>query len=120
MEFVIATEGHEIPDRPPVSLAVGEVVTVDQRRDSGWPAFVFVSAADGSGWMPSRYLSSDAGRAVVKTPYDTTELATRPREILEVLDRDDESGWIWCRSTDGREGWVPSRSVASTTRHRNR
>jgi hypothetical protein len=47
-------------------------------------------------------------------------LTARPGEILEVLDRDDESGWIWCRSTDGREGWVPSRSVASTTRHRNR
>jgi Variant SH3 domain len=110
MPFVVATEAHAIPERPPLSLASGDVVTVG-RRDADWPAFVFVTTAQGSGWVPSRYLSTDAGRAVVETPYNTTELATRSGEILEVIDRDDESGWLWCRSTDGREGWVPSRSV---------
>jgi SH3 domain len=110
MPFVVATEAHAIPERPPLSLAPGDVVTVGG-RDADWPAFVFVTTAQGSGWVPSRYLSTDVGRAVVETPYNTTELATRSGEILEVIDRDDESGWLWCRSTDGREGWVPSRSV---------
>jgi len=113
MPFVVATEAHAIPERPPLSLASGDVVTVG-RRDGDWPAFVFVTTAHGSGWVPSRYLSADAGRAVVAMPYDTTELATRSGEILEVVDRDDESGWLWCRSADGREGWVPSRSVEAT------
>jgi hypothetical protein len=114
MPFVVAREPHAIPERPPLTLASGDVVTVG-RRDGDWPAFVFVTAPQGSGWVPSRHLSADAGRAVVQTPYDTTELATRSGEILEVIDRDDESGWLWCRSTDGREGWVPSRSVEATT-----
>jgi SH3 domain-containing protein/variant SH3 domain-containing protein len=119
MAFVVATEAHAIPERPPLSLASGDVVTVG-RRDEDWPAFVFVMTAQGSGWVPSRYLSASAGRVVVETPYDTTELATRSGEILEVIDRDDESGWLWCRSTDGREGWVPSRSVEATSRPESR
>ena len=113
MPFVVATEAHTIPERPPLSLASGDVVTVG-RRDEDWPAFVFVTTSRGSGWVPSRYLSADAGQAVVETPYDPTELATTSGEILEVIDRDDESGWLWCRSADGREGWVPGRSVEAT------
>ena len=113
MPCVVATEAHVIPERPPLSLASGDVVTVG-RRDSDGPAFVFVTTARGSGWVPSRYLSADAGRAVVETPYNTTELATRSGEILEVVVRDDESGWLWCRSTDEREGWVPSRTLRPT------
>jgi len=113
MPFVVATEAHAIPERSPLSLVSGDVVTVG-RRDGDWPAFVFVTTARGSGWVPSRHLSADVGRAVVETPYNTTELATRRDEILEVMDRDDESGWLWCRSAEGREGWVPSRSVAPT------
>ena len=113
MTFVVTTEPHTIPERPPLSLASGDVVTVG-RRDTDWPAFVFVTTTEGSGWVPSRHLSADAGQAVVETPYDTTELATRSGEILEVIDRDDESGWLWCRSSDGRAGWVPSRCVEAT------
>jgi len=113
MPFVVATEAHAIPERPPLSLVSGDVVTVG-RRDGDWPAFVFVTTVRGSGWVPSRHLSAETGRAVVVTPYNTTELATRSGEILEVIARDDESGWLWCRSTDGREGWVPSRTVEAT------
>lgn len=119
MPFVVATKAHVISERPTLSLASGDVVTVG-RRDSDWPAFVFVTAARGSGWVPSRYLSANAGRAVVETPYNTTELATGSGETIEVVERDDESGWLWCRSTDGREGWVPSRTVEATTRSENR
>ena len=108
-----------IPERPPLSLASGDVVTVG-RRDTDWPAFVFITAAGGSGWVPSRYLSADTGPAVVETPYNTTELATSSGEILEVVDRDDESGWLWCRSTDGREGWLPNRTVEATARPESR
>jgi hypothetical protein len=87
MPFVVAKEAHVIPERPPLDLVSGAVVTVG-RRDSDWPAFVFVTATAGSGWVPARYLSADTGRAVVETPYNTTELATRSGEILEVVDRD--------------------------------
>ena len=41
------------------------------------------------------------------TPYDTTELELAVGEEVVVLDRDDVSGWWWCRRADGAEGWVP-------------
>ncbi len=44
-------------------------------------------------------------------PYDTTELPTQTGESLEVLREDRESGWLWCRSEAGREGWVPVSTV---------
>ncbi len=109
-ETVVAREPHEIPPREPLSLRAGDVVTV-HRRDDEWPAFVFVECEHGSGWVPSRRLSAGAGSATVLVPYDTTELPTRAGDRLEVLERDDESGWLWCRNAAGREGWVPVRTL---------
>ena len=97
---------HERPNRDPLRVTVGDQVTVGE-RDTQWPEFVFVSALHGEGWVPARYLTAESGPATVVAPYDTTELAVQPGEELEVLVRDDPSGWWWCRSDSGDEGWVP-------------
>jgi SH3 domain len=107
---VVAKMAHEIPDRSPLRLAVGERVEVGE-RDTEWPEFVFVTCARGSGWVPARHLSASAGTATVRTAYDTTELPTQAGERLEVLDEDRKSGWLWCRSHEGREGWVPMKTL---------
>lgn len=108
---VVAIVDHEPPSRAPLRLQVGETVTVGE-RDTEWPEFVFVTIpAGGEGWVPARYLSSDAGRATMTAAYDTTELPTSTGEHLTVLQRDDDSGWLWCVNQAGREGWVPSRSL---------
>lgn len=104
----MAREAHEIPDRAPLQIEPGAVVSVGE-RDTTWPAFVFVTAAGGSGWVPVRHLSADSGPATVLTPYDTAELPVEAGETVTVLSRDDESGWWWCRAQSGREGWVPLR-----------
>ncbi len=104
---VTARTAHTIPNRPPLNVAVGEQAQVGE-RDRQWPAFVFVTASHGTGWVPARYLAnqSDGVTASVHTAYDTTELATHIGEVLEVLAEDRESGWLWCRSAAG-QGWVP-------------
>jgi hypothetical protein len=107
---VRASTAHEIPERPPLQLNVGDEVQVGD-RDSEWPEFVFVTAAHGSGWVPARHLSQPSGRAVVRTAYDTTELATQVGEVLDVVVEDLVSGWLWCRSSIAREGWVPIKTV---------
>lgn len=108
---VVAGSAHEIPDRPPLRLEVGDRVEVGE-RDSEWPAFVFVTAKHGSGWVPERHLDRQDGSALVAKGYDTTELPTQEGEELEVLREDLTSGWLWCRAKNGREGWVPERTLS--------
>lgn len=104
------TSAHELPQRAPIKLAVGEPVMVGD-RDTEWPEFVFVTTSHGSGWVPARHLSSDEGAAVVEIAYDTAELAVKAEQEVKVLERDDTSGWWWCRrDDDGAEGWVPARA----------
>jgi len=107
---VTARSAHEIPERPPLRLAVGDEVQVGERA-THWPEFVFVTGAAGTGWVPARHLSQPSGRAVVHTAYSTTELPTQSGEALDVLVEDLVSGWLWCRSSRGREGWVPLSTI---------
>jgi SH3-like domain-containing protein len=110
MGNVQAIKAHEIPSRAALRIARGESVTIGE-RDTTWPAFVYVTAAHGDGWVPARYLDGGSGPATVLAPYDTTELPTEQGEILTVITRDDESGWLWLRDADGRQGWVPAETV---------
>lgn len=102
---------HHIPSRPALRIEVGDRVVVED-RDSDWPAFVFVTTEAGSGWVPERHLDRHGARAVVTEAYDTTELPTDEGQELAVLREDLASGWLWCRNQDGREGWVPERTVS--------
>jgi hypothetical protein len=103
---IVAKSSHEIPDRLPLQLVAGERVDAGERSRE-WREFVFVTAVGGTGWVPVRCLSGSKGTVTVRTPYDTTELATSAGEQLEVITEDIRSGWLWCRSREGREGWVP-------------
>jgi uncharacterized protein YgiM (DUF1202 family) len=108
---VVARSPHETPDRPPIRVEAGDQVTVGE-RDHEWPAFVFVTTQNGSGWVPERHLDRQGSSAVVKEAYDTTELPTEAGEEVEVLHEDLASGWLWCRARNGREGWVPERTLS--------
>jgi len=105
-----ATTAHTIPHRPPINVRPGQPVRAGQ-RDAEWPAFVFVTTDDGSGWVPERYLDTSSDPAVVIISYDTTELATAAGDELTLIKQDDPSGWAWVRNTAGQEGWVPLRTV---------
>jgi len=47
----------------------------------------------------------------VQPAYDTTELPTRANDVLEGVAEDLISGWLWCRSPDGCEGWMPATTL---------
>jgi hypothetical protein len=110
MTTVRAVKAHEIPGRPPIQVAAGQSVQAGS-QDTTWPAFVFVTTDDGSGWVPARHIDAGSAPAVMLAPYDTTELATAAGELLTVLVIDDPSGWTWVRNALGREGWVPSNTI---------
>ncbi|GEB45503.1 hypothetical protein MTE01_14480 [Microbacterium testaceum] len=107
----VLTADHEIPDRAPLVIVPGDAVQIGD-RDTEWPAFVFVTAAQGTGWVPARHLDIDGSVGTVRLGYDTTELPARLGEDVDVLVDDSESGWSWCRNADGREGWIPHRVLA--------
>ena len=109
--MVRAAVAHAAPDRAPLRTVVGQWADVGP-RDHQWPKFVFVRCSGGSGWVPARCLTEPVGgRAVVTEAYDTTELPTTVGEVLDVVAEDLDSGWLWCRSGAGREGWVPLNTV---------
>ena len=103
---VRAKADHEVPERAPIQIFPGDVVTA-LRRDTTWPEFVYIVADRGEGWVPARHLSGAAGRVTVQVAYDTTELPLRAGTEVTVLERDDQSGWWWCRTAAGAAGWVP-------------
>ena len=105
---------HVPPDRPPIRISVGEVVTLGA-RDTQWPAFVFVTTADGEGWVPARHIAADDGRGTITAAYDTSELAVVAGEQVAVIEKDTESGWWWCRNNGGSEGWIPATSFEALT-----
>ena len=106
-----AISSHEVPHRPAIQVSAGDRVSVG-RRSPDWPAFVLITSALGEGWVPSRHLSADEGVATVEADYDTAELPVAAGQTVEVLARDDASGWWWCRSQAGDEGWVPVSAFA--------
>jgi hypothetical protein len=113
MRQVVVRTAHQVPERAAIQVTVGEHAQIGE-RDREWPKFVFVTTTHGTGWVPARHLSQQSGEAVVEIGYDTTELPTRIGEVLEVLTEDRRSGWVWCRSSTGREGWVPIKTLDTT------
>ena len=93
-------------------LEPGEVVQVGE-RDTEWPAFVFLTSSQGSGWVPARHIDIDGSVGTVRVGYDTTELPASSGENVTVVRDDPASGWSWCRNDDGREGWIPHRVLAA-------
>ena len=76
---------------------------------------MFVTATRGTGWVPLRHLAQTPGQTIARVAHDTTELSTHLDEVLAVIRENLPSGWLWCRSGDGREGWVPARTVEATS-----
>jgi hypothetical protein len=112
MIHVRATVAHLPPDRPALEVEEGTVV-VTGALDDEWPAFRWCIDEDGvAGWVPDRHLRHEGpGRARCARAYSTRELAVDPGDVLELVTRDDESGWHWCRDAARRGGWVPARAL---------
>ena len=56
----------------------------------------------------------EGGKYTARSRYDTSELSVDEGTKMLVTEADLGSGWIWCRDTDGHEGWVPTRCVEPT------
>jgi hypothetical protein len=71
-----AVRAHEIPERPGIRVAPSQQVRV-----SGWDHLASLRLHHGrkkSGWEPVRHIDTGSDPAVMRAPYDTTELALMP------------------------------------------
>lgn len=112
---VIAAHEASYPD--PIAFRAGEPLAVGGRTGTwdGHADWVWLWCTDPrgkSGWVPQRYIAiqGDAGRAL--GDYSAAELTVSAGDVLAV--EDEESGWLWCRTSSGEHGWVPAANVACT------
>jgi uncharacterized protein YgiM (DUF1202 family) len=92
--------------QPPLSMRPGDRLTIEDAKSEGWPAFSLVTNEKGErGWVPTRYLRQQGKVAVATRGYDTNTLSPQVGEILDVVEEDAESGWLWCRDARGNLGW---------------
>ena len=98
-------EDYRSPYPDPLSLRVGEQVTIAD-KECEWPGWLWCTDGGGkSGWIPEAYIRRQDDTGVLIVDYDATELSAETGDRVEVLRR--ESGWAWCRRSDGTEGWLP-------------
>ncbi len=70
------------------------------------------NAAGLEGWVPDSLFCSEDGALRAKYDYSALELDCKAGETLTISRA--THGWSWCRSPDGRSGWVPDRCLRKT------
>ncbi len=91
----------------PVAVRAGDTVTVDQKRSKGTDVlgWLWVQGPDGrEGWAPETWLAGDGERRTITRDFNAIELNVAVGEVVELLVG--ESGFVWCRKPDGRQGWL--------------
>ena len=89
----------------PLQLKAGDEVRVTDKK-SEWPGWLWCTDRNGNaGWIPGLYIERSGDTGMLRTYYDATELTVEAGDEVEVLG--EQSGWAWCRKTDGEQGWLP-------------
>ena len=98
-------QGHESEFPHPLVVPAGTTLETERRSTvhSGW--IWCRDSAGTSAWVPESFLEIEDGIAVLTVDYDSTELTVEPGVVVGVLD--EVAGWAWCRTEDGRLGWLP-------------
>jgi len=101
----------------PLMLRAGDTLDFDpddklnsERHKNKWPEWLWCTAADGTkGWVPENYVRVEGNSCILLKDYNATELTVSEGERLLV--QFEESDWLWCRTAQGLEGWVPKENI---------
>jgi hypothetical protein len=93
----------------PLVVAEGDELMVGDRV-SEWSGWKWCTGKDGkSSWVPESCIRRTGNTAVAGCDYDATELTVAIGDELVLLK--EESGWLWCTTQRGMNGWVPKECV---------
>ncbi len=101
------TTAHAATYDDPISVAAGEHLHLTGKVDN-WDGHRWlwaINPAGKEGWIPSDLPKIRGAETVAAYGYSALELSVQAGEIVEAGTVN--HGWVWCRSGDGREGWVP-------------
>ncbi len=95
----------------PIKVTKGQRVTLIGREDiwDGHRWFWAVSDDGREGWVPDNYITRTANNPVACCDYSAFELTCSAGETVEFLSQ--THGWVWCRKSDGSEGWLPLKNL---------
>ena len=80
------------------------------KEDPEMPGWFWCENKDGVwSWVPLEYLTRKGSEGTVTHSYDSNELTVAIGETLECLR--EISFWTFCRTRDGRKGWVPTKNL---------
>jgi hypothetical protein len=101
-----ANADYTVVDRSPLTMKAGEIVDLGV-EDKAWAGWVWVTNKEGRGtYLPAAALERlGAAQAKVLEDFEAVDLSVGQGEAVTVLR--EVSGWFWCRSEAGLEGWVP-------------
>ena len=96
----------------PISLKAGDMIILTGRQDN-WEGHIWVWAKsmDGlEGWIPDTIVKRSNAGFVATEDYTAAELTCQKGET--VTGEKETHGWVFCRASDGRLGWVPRKNLA--------
>ena len=94
----------------PISFAAGDSLLLGVRDDE-YPGWIRATTADGNeGWAPEQAIELTAdGSGIARGDYTARELDIELGEVVEVIR--EFNRWVWARTSDGREGWIPLATI---------
>ena len=111
LKILRVIKNHKTEFHVPLVAVKGELVQGEERETEykGW--LWCQNSAGINAWVPETYLekTSDSGQYQFLKDYNSRELNVNEGQEVIVLDED--SGWVWVRTTLGEEGWIPSGNV---------
>jgi len=102
-------ERHQASDLEPLIITRGEILSYEI-KETDWIGWVWCINKNGkAGWVPETYLKVQKDNCEVLQDYNAIELTANIGE--ELVMKKEESGWFWVINDQGKEGWIPIKSV---------
>jgi len=111
MKILKVTKDHKSEFHVPMVAMKGEIVQ-GEKRETQYKGWLWCQNNHGvNAWVPETHLeaTSDSGKYQFLKDYNSRELNVEEGQEVIVLEED--SGWIWVRTTLGEEGWIPLEKV---------
>jgi len=93
------------PASAAVFIGPGDPLKIGEESPA-YPGWLRATVPDGrSTWIPEAYVQVNGAKGIARVEYDSRELAVKGGEEVTLLL--EYRGWVWVRTEDGREGWLP-------------